>query len=97
MDTSVFTKVTEPAQSTMPESAKEEVNGFVIEQLFPNGVPKLTALDNTIIVVMAATSGIEDKLIRDWAYSIYVKAVKDTSAALIGAAKLVKLHQNTPQ
>lgn len=96
MDTSVFTKATEQAQSTLSESAKGEVNDFVMEQLFPNGTPKLRAIDDTIIMVLSMVGGMEEKMVRDWAHSIYVQGVKDTYAALIGAAKLVKMHQNTP-
>lgn len=96
MDTSVFTKATEPASSTMSEDAKNEVNEFVIDQLFPGGAPKLGSIDNVIITVLAATAGVEERMVRDWAYSVYMKAVKDTSAALFGAAKIAKMHQANP-
>lgn len=96
MDTSVFTKVAEPAQSDLSESAKGEVTDFVVERLFPNGMPKLGPIDNTIIMVLSMTANVEEKMVRDWAYSIYLKAVKDTSEALLGAAKLVKMHKNNP-
>ena len=96
MDTSVFNISKYPVAPKVSDAAKKEVREFIAEGLMPGGKAKFRSVDETIIMVLAMSAGVEESLIRDWVTTIYLKGAQDAASVLQGATKIVKMHENTP-